>query len=114
MSYQPMQPMHHTPYEIAPRDPAQGLGITAMILSLVNLVGIPTSLIGLILGHVALRQSKRAGFSNPYALTAVIVGWILVGLSILFLLLIILSTIGAGLAASGAEVSEKIVYSRAG
>lgn len=66
--------------------PGKTMGLVGMILTLVNFIFIPTALIGLILGYVAKKESKDAGFDNGFALTAIIIGWIIVGLSILFVL----------------------------
>lgn len=63
--------------------PGKNMGLVAMILSLINFIGIPTALIGLIMGYMAQRQSKEAGVENIFAKVAIIVGWIIVGLTVL-------------------------------
>lgn len=70
--------------------PGKNMAIVAMVLSLVSLIGIPTALIGLILGYVAYTQSKRAGFKNSFALVAIIVGWIVVAIVTAIIGLIVL------------------------
>jgi hypothetical protein len=80
----------------APTDyPGKILGIVAMILSLVNLLFIPTALIGAILGHVAYKQGKDAGFKNIPALVGIIAGWIIVGLTLLVVGFIVLVSAAA-------------------
>lgn len=78
------EPYNTVPYGAPAGDyPGKTLGIVAMILSLANLIGFPTALFGLIVGHVAYKQGKDAGFKNNFALVGIIAGWIIVGLTIL-------------------------------
>lgn len=70
--------------------PGKNLGITAMTLSLINLLGIPTALIGLILGYVALGQSRELGLKNDYAKVAIITGWAVLVLALLLAFFIVL------------------------
>ncbi|MGB4777294.1 DUF4190 domain-containing protein [Microbacterium sp.] len=73
--------------------PGKTLGIVALI------VAIFANLIGLILGIVALVQSKKAGYKNGFAVAAIIVGSVLfvIGLIIGIMLLVWLTTQGADL-----------------
>ena len=63
------------------QDPGRTLGIVGLILSIIG-----CSLIGLILGIVAYRQSSQVGIKNNIALAAIIVGviWIVLGLILNF------------------------------
>lgn len=64
--------------------PTNTMAIVAMVLSLAGLVTGITAVVGAILGHVALGQIKRTGEGGrPFALTAVIVGWVITGLGLL-------------------------------
>ncbi|WEG07752.1 DUF4190 domain-containing protein [Microbacterium horticulturae] len=69
--------------------PGKTMGIVAFILSLVGLVtsGLG-ALIGLILGIVALSQSKKAGQKNGLALAAIIIGAIVLVLTIIGLIVL--------------------------
>lgn len=65
-------------YSTAPATyPGKGLGIAALIVSFFF------SLIGLILGIVALNQSKQAGFKNTPAVAAIWVGAALLVISVI-------------------------------
>lgn len=80
--------------------PGKTLGIVAMILSLANLIILPTALIGVILGHVAYSRSKAAGYRNTFALVGIVAGWIIVGLTVLlFGFIFLLAAIGSGISA---------------
>ncbi len=57
--------------------PGRTMGIISLVLSIVGV-----HVVGIILGFVALSQSKRAGQSNGFALAGVIVGFVLLALSI--------------------------------
>jgi Domain of unknown function (DUF4190) len=72
-----------------------GLAIAAMVVALAGILmcGIP-SIVGAIMGHVARRQIRERGEDGDgMALTGVIVGWIVFGLSavgwLLYVLLIV-------------------------
>ena len=58
------------PYATAPvaTDPGRTLGIVGLVLSFF------TALVGLVVSIVALRRSRRAGFTNGFALAGTIVG----------------------------------------
>lgn len=53
----------------ATENPGNGLGIASLILSIVGV-----HLIGIILGIIGLRQSKKAGHKNGLALAGIIIG----------------------------------------
>lgn len=71
--------------------PGKTMGIVAFILSLAGLVtsGL-ASVVGLILGIVALVQSKKAGHKNGLALAAIIIGAIIVVLCVVGLVIFFL------------------------
>lgn len=77
-------------YEVESHNPGKVLGIVALILSLLQLILIPTALVGAILGHVAYLKSRQAGYRNIPAAVAIVSGWVLtvIGLSIVILVLI--------------------------
>ncbi len=64
----------------APVNPGKTMGIIALVLSI-----LPFQLIGIILGFVALNQSKKAGQKNGFAVAAIIIGFIglVIGLVVL-------------------------------
>lgn len=67
--------------------PTNTLAIVGMVLSLVGIVIGVTAIVGAILGHVALGQIKRTGEGGRgMALTAVIAGWVVTGLWLLFII----------------------------
>ena len=66
--------------------PGRTLGIVAFVVSIFF------SLIGLILGIVALVQSRRAGAKNGWAVAAIIVGAVLFVLTVI---IVILAVVGA-------------------
>lgn len=57
--------------------PGRMMGIISLVLSIIGL-----HLIGIVLGFIALSQSKRAGHSNGFALAGVIVGFVLMALTL--------------------------------
>src|SRR5688572_12916182 len=80
---QPAVPQPAAPQPVAnPGDyPGKTLGIVGLVLVFFTVV------IGLILSHIALAQSKKAGYSNTPAKVGVILGWIFVGIGLLWLIL---------------------------
>ncbi|WP_404446639.1 DUF4190 domain-containing protein [Microbacterium marinum] len=72
--------------------PGKTLGIVALILAIVP----GTQLIGLILGIVALVQSRKAGRKNGFALAAIIVSVVLILLTILIIVLAVAAFQAAG------------------
>jgi len=77
-------------------NPGKTLGIVALIASFF------ISLLGLILGIVALNQSKKAGFTNGPAKAAIILSIIFMVLGLIALILFI--TIGGSLIGNAAAV----------
>jgi len=101
------------PYQAPNTDyPGKALGIVAMVLSLINLIGFPTALFGLIMGYVALGQSKAAGYGNTSAKVAVISGWIIVGISFLIFALLIVTWLGVASVGQSVDVTPNIVPAR--
>jgi hypothetical protein len=79
------------PVQPVGENPGHNLGIASLILSIVGI-----HIVGLILGIIALQQSKKAGFKNGLALAGVIVGaagLVLVVLYILFFVVIIAASL---------------------
>lgn len=72
--------------------PGKTLGIVALILAIVPF----TQLIGLILGIVALVQSRKAGAKNGIALAAIIVGAALLVISIILVVVLVVGAIAIG------------------
>lgn len=68
--------------------PGKTMGIVALVLAIVP-VGL--QLIGLILGIVALVQSKKAGVKNPQALWAIIVSSVLIVIGTIVAIVVISS-----------------------
>ncbi|MBC7725276.1 MAG: DUF4190 domain-containing protein [Burkholderiaceae bacterium] len=66
-------PPYAAPAPVAPggENPAKTLGIVALVLAIF------LNIVGAIVGIVALRKSKKAGFPNGPALAAIIVGFVL-------------------------------------
>ncbi|NTV39078.1 MAG: DUF4190 domain-containing protein [Demequinaceae bacterium] len=61
------------------------MGITALILSLATLVFGITCIPGVILGHMGLSAAKKGTASNRgLSLAGVIIGWVFVGIGLLF------------------------------
>lgn len=67
----------------AAQDPGKTLGIVALILVFFF------SIVGLILGYVARSQSTKAGFTNTPAKVAIILGWIFVALTVVWIVILI-------------------------
>lgn len=88
--------------------PGKTLGIVAMVLSLVNFIGIPTSIVGLVMGYFARKESKAAGFENTPARIAIITGWILVIISVVITVLFIAVWISVAMGSQTAEIGESI------
>lgn len=76
----------------APTDPNKTFGIVALVVSIV------ASLIGGILGIVALSKSRKAGYKNGFALAAIIVGFSLFVIQVIGGILIAVAVI-AGVSA---------------
>ncbi|MBQ6570563.1 MAG: DUF4190 domain-containing protein [Clostridia bacterium] len=68
--------------------PGKGLGIASMVIGIVSLVAVCsfggyTGIVGLILGAVALSQSKKAGYNNGMAVAGLVLSIIAVSLLVL-------------------------------
>jgi sulfite exporter TauE/SafE len=62
-------------------NPGKTMGIVALVLSI-----LPFQLIGVILGFVALSQSKKVGQKNGFAVAAIIIGFVLMALGLVIAL----------------------------
>jgi peptidyl-prolyl cis-trans isomerase B (cyclophilin B) len=78
------QVYNNSPYSnSAPAAPTNGLAITSLVLSIL----VCTSLIGAILGHVALSQIKRTGQQGRgLAIAGIAVGWAFSAFWLLFII----------------------------
>lgn len=85
----------------APATPGKGLSIAAIILAFL------VPVVGLILGIVAMVQSKKAGHKNGLALAAVIIGAVLTVAWVAFFMISAL-LIGSVVAAGGEAVMEVV------
>ncbi|HWM17311.1 MAG TPA: DUF4190 domain-containing protein [Microbacterium sp.] len=81
----------------APTFPGKTMGIVAFIVSLAGLVvWVLAPLVGLILGIIALVQSKKAGHKNGFALAAIIISAVLIVIGIILSIAIFGVLIAAG------------------
>ncbi len=70
------------------------MGITSLILSLATVVVGFTCIPGIIFGHMGLSAAKRGEANNKgLALAGVIIGWVFLGLGLLFIGLMVLVTV---------------------
>ncbi|WJL95258.1 DUF4190 domain-containing protein [Microbacterium sp. ET2] len=81
--------------------PGKTLGIVAFVLSFF------AQLIALILGIVALVQSRKAGVKNGWALAAIIISAVLMVIGIIVGILVVTAIVG-GLAAACAELGPGV------
>ncbi|WP_322409443.1 DUF4190 domain-containing protein [Microbacterium invictum] len=81
--------------------PGKTLGIVAFVLSFF------AQLIALILGIVALVQSRKAGVKNGWALAAIIISVVLMIIGIIVIILVAVA-VGGGLAAACAELGPGV------
>lgn len=78
------------PYAAAPR--TNGLAITSLIASIANFFVLPLigAVVGVITGHIALKQLRTSGEGGRgMALAGTIVGWVGVGLCLIFIAFIV-------------------------
>lgn len=86
--------------------PGRTLGIVALV------VAIFFNIIGLILGIVALVQSKKAGHKNGFAVAAIIVGAVLTVIGIIVAIVVIGGLIAiAGVGTDAVQACEAVGYS---
>lgn len=112
---------------VAPKKKADGMTITALILSIVGLVGnticsclcgclggspaLIMSIVGLILGIIAMNKSKKNGEKNNMALTAVILSGVGILMFIIFALIGgAISSAIMGSAGMDADFFEDLMY----
>lgn len=114
----PSAPQTPPAYSSAPppaynAQPAPGAPVPGKTLGIVALVvAIFFNVIGLILGIVALVQSRKAGVKNGWAVAAIIVGAILFVVGIIVTIsLIALFSAAAGFANEAIEACEAVGYS---
>jgi len=83
-------------YAYAPR--TNPLAIVSLVLSLVGLLTWITAIGGVITGHIALSQIKRTGEGGRgMAIAGVIVGYVMVGFMVLYILFIVFVFAGLGI-----------------
>lgn len=83
----PVQPPSYPypPPSYPARPPTNGMAIASMVFSLVGIVICGTSIIGIILGHVALKQIERTGEEGrAFAIVGLVVGYVTLALTIIF------------------------------
>lgn len=86
--------------------PGRTLGIVALVVSIFF------SLIGLIMGIVALVQSRKAGVKNGWAVAAIIVGSVLFVVGIIIGIFVVIAlTAAAGFASEALAACEAIGFS---
>jgi hypothetical protein len=82
-----------TPYQPAaytPPNPTNTMAIVSLVLSVVGF-----HVVGAILGHIALGQIKQSGEAGRgLALAGVIIGWVGLGLVVVFTVLLVLGALG--------------------
>lgn len=105
--YQPVPtvppPAHVTPYSTAgaayayaPR--TNPLAIVSLVLSLVGILTWITAIGGVITGHISLAQIKRTGEGGRgMALAGVIVGYVMVGFMVMYVLFMVFVFAGLGI-----------------
>lgn len=93
---QPAAPAYQAAPAPAAAEPGKGLSIAAIILAFLMPV------IGLILGIVAMVQSKKAGRKNGLALAAVIIGAVLIVVGIIVWIVVLGSLAAVGGSAADA------------
>lgn len=69
--------------------PGKTLGVVAVIVSIFF------SVIGIILGFVAKSQSKKAGVKNGPATAAIVIGFIILAIQLIFFVILPIAGIGA-------------------
>ncbi|MFT4156873.1 MAG: hypothetical protein QM630_02940 [Microbacterium sp.] len=76
-------------YAPAPQEiPGKTLGIVAVVVTFVV-----SSVVGLILGYIARKQSREVGYDNTPAKVAIIAGWILTALGAIAAIIVVISVI---------------------
>jgi len=88
VAYPPPPPAGYsqTPAYGASNTAKDWMGITSLILSLLTPLLVVTAIPGVIFGHLGLGAAKRGEASNRgIALAGTIVGWVMIGLGVLFI-----------------------------
>ncbi len=79
-------PPAYPAYAAPPSTKTNGLAIAALVLALVGFASCITAPVGAILGHVASKQIRQTGEGGEgMAKAAIIIGWILTGLTIVLI-----------------------------
>ncbi|MFZ1301308.1 MAG: hypothetical protein WAQ27_01875 [Candidatus Microsaccharimonas sp.] len=92
-----------TPVEGPVPNPGHGLGLASLILSIVGV-----SIVGLILGIIGLKKSKKVGQKNGLALAGIIIGG--VGLVVGIFATIIIFSVAASLAGQCSDLGPGVHY----
>lgn len=93
-AYGQQAPYGAYPYTAGPK--TNGLAITSLVSSIAAFVVLPfiASIVGVITGHIALKQLRTSGENGRgLALAGVIVGWVGVGLGLLFILFVTIAIV---------------------
>lgn len=75
---QPYPPQYAPPMAPVAQDPGRGMAIASMVLGIVSIplawayVGVATAIVGLILGIIAKKKQKEAGFPTGMSLAGII------------------------------------------
>lgn len=89
--------------------PLNTMALVGFILSLCGLVSGITAIPGVVLSHIGLSQIQRTGESGRgFAVTGLVVGYCLIGLSVLAGVLIVLFAILIPLMVAGSLASTKL------
>lgn len=110
---QPQQPQYQMPQQpmyanMQPVVPGKGLAVASMVLGIIGLVlfciwyiGIPCSIIGLILGGISSSKAKAYGMKSGMAVAGIVCSCIALGLNIIGIILI-----SAGIASLGSALNS--------
>ncbi|RKN43571.1 DUF4190 domain-containing protein [Micromonospora endolithica] len=95
-------------YGYAPQpQKTNGLAIAALVLALVGFASCITAPVGAILGHVARKQIRQTGEGGEgMAKAAIIVGWIVTGLALLFIAFYVVIVVFAIASSDGTSTSN--------
>lgn len=105
----PQQPVYQQPvapqpvYQVAPVIPGKGMGIAGMVLGIVGLVfvcffyiGLPCSIIGLILSVLSFNKAKAVGQQNSMATAGIVCSCISLGINVISLILAVIGIASVG------------------
>lgn len=97
-------PIQQVYVQLAPRQPSNGLAIAGLVtgivgaaLSLIPLVGVflcwLPALLAIVFGFIALGTAKRTGLRRNESLAAIILGFVPIPVTILYILIAVSSTV---------------------